>query len=511
LADLDRDALMPYIWIPLVKLNDSHEITCNLPCLVHERSVMNQVLTALIGTQQADYGGISFSDGIPVSAGLRAEAAVNFTAGKYLTLSSKVSRGIKDTPEYLASDDYVQDIDAASRMGVVLSDTMTRQHWLADGASAILHLCWAWLLEPHPGYDPKISSIKLRSPESIGSPANSLATLTSIDNREFELYISQSKRTSKPSIGGRDEETVIERQWFLLQDLAHRYFKWIEQIHDRANKSRHSADVDLARQGNKVIGFEFMDLLRGTGRVEPCVLELGSGAEAWLQYTRLTDAVHILGSGFGQLILPGVAINELPVRCGQQSAVLRYADYLIAPLSVLGGNMERLQHTSTCAQLARGLYWWYTDEAFQRCHCQRAKASARCTSLVRKLHGKRLEEQDTQTSTCLPKVFERYPTGAIIMGYEPQLLVKSAPTTDSFGTRSVDQSVHHPSGASRSARPQKRLPSDSGYASNVGNSSHDSQSSSMVSEDSIPEEFRIRGAAGDAGGRKLTKRRKVER
>jgi hypothetical protein len=472
---------------------------------------MNEILTALIGTQQADYGGISFSDGIPVSAGLRAEAAVNFTAGKYLTLSSKVSRGIKDAPEYLASDDYVQDIDAASRMGVVLSDTMTRQHWLADGASAVLHLCWAWLLKPHPGYDPTASSIKLWSPESSGSPANSLATLTSIDNRELELYVSQSKRTSKPSIGGRDEETVIERQWFLLQDLAHRYSKWIEQIHDRANKSRHSADVDLTRQGNRVIGFEFLDLLRGTGRVEPCVLELGAGAEPWLRYTRNTDAVHILGSGFGQLIRPGVAINELPVQCGQQSAVLPYADYLIAPLSVLGGNMERLQHTSTCAQLARGLYWWNSDEAFQKCQCQRAKASARCTSLVRKLHGKCFEEQGTRARTCLPKVFERFPTGAITMGYEPQLLAKTAPTTDSVLPKSRDDSVRPGIGVSKSARSQKRSPSDSGYASNVGNSSRDSQLSSLVSEDSVPEEFRIRGAASETGGKKLTKRRKTER
>jgi hypothetical protein len=326
---------------------------------------MNDVLTTLIGTQQADYGGIGFSDEIPVSAGLRAEAAVNFTAGKYLTLSSKVSRGIKDIPEYLASDDYVQDIDAASRMGVVLSDTTTRQHWLADGASAVLHLCQAWLLKQHPGYDPTTSFIKLWSPESSGSPANSLATLTSIDNRELELYISQSKRTSKPSIGGRDEETVIERQWFLLQDLAHRYSKWIEQIHDRANKSRHSADVDLTRQSNQVIGFEFLDLLGGTGRMEPSVVKLGDGAEPWLRYTRSTDAVHILGSGFGELIRPCAAIGKSPSRCHQQSAVPPPTNYLIAPLAVLRGSMERLQHTSTCAQLARGLYWWSTDEAFQ--------------------------------------------------------------------------------------------------------------------------------------------------
>lgn len=466
-----------------------------------------------LGSQQADYDNINFSGGAQASAGLRAEAAVNFTAGKYLTLSSKVSRGIKDTPEYLPSDDYVQDMEAAAGISVVISDATTRQQWLADGASVVLHLGRAWLAKPHASYAPKDSSKKLWSPETSGSPSNSLATLASIDNRELGLYVSQSKRLSKPVVGGHDDEIVVERQWFLFQDLAHRFAKWIEQIHDRANKARHSSDVDLTRQGNKVVGFEFVDLLRGTGRVEPCVLELDSGAEAWLPYTRSIDTVHILGSGFGGLIKLDATTNELSLECGQHSATPRHTDYLIAPLSVLKVNMERLQHTDTCAQLARGLYWWETDEAFQNCQCQRAKASARCTSLVRKLHGKCLEQPSTQASasTCLPKVFERFPMGAIIMGYEPQLLVKDAPTTDSLATRPLDQSVRRQSGASRNARGKKQPPSDNGYASITGNSSRDSQSSSLVSEDSVPEEFRIRGAAGEIGGRKLTKRRKTER
>jgi len=471
---------------------------------------MNENLTTLLGTRLAEYDNVNFSGGPPASAGLRAEAAVNFTAGKYLTLSSKVSRGIKDTPEYLASDDYLQNMDAAARMGVILSDAATWQHWLTDGASAVLHLCRAWLSMPHAGYVPDDSSPRLWSPTASGSPSTSLATLTSIDNRELELYISQSKRVSKPVVGARDEEIVTERQWFLFQDLAHRFAKSIEQIRDRASMARHSADIDLARQGNKVIGFEFLDLLRGADRIEPCVLELGAGAEPWLRYSRSMDTVHILGSGFGELIRPNVAISKLPVECGQQAAVPQYADYLVAPLPVLKSSMERLQHTSTCAQLARGLYWWNTEEAFQDCQCQRAKASARCTSLVRKLYGKCLEDPRTRAPTCLPKVFERYPTGAIIMGYEPQLLVKTDHTTDSVLPKPRDESMRQQQGALLYSRSQKRPPSDSGYASNVGNSSRDSQPSSLASEGSVPEEFRIRGAAGEAGGRKLAKRRKTE-
>jgi hypothetical protein len=385
-------------------------------------------------------------------------------------------------------------MDAAVRMEVILSDSATRQHWLADGASVILHICRAWLSQPHPGYAPGDVADKLWSSQDAGAPSKSLAVLTSIENRELELYVSQVKRVSIPSKSGISLEFAVERQWYLFQDLAHRYFKWIEQIRDRASKSRHSADFDLVRQGNKIIGFEFMDLLRSDSRIEPCVLELGAGAAAWLPYARSTDTVHIFGSGFGELVRPILTTGDSHYRCGQQSAAPRDGDYLIAPLSVMKETIERFRHTSTCVQ---------------DCECQRLRPSGRCTSLVKRLHGVRPGESGTQTSSRLPMIFARCPTAAIIMGYEPQLLVKYPLAAESSVSASVDRGARQQHGTTKDSRQNKRLASDSGYASNVGNSSHDSQSSSLISEEPSPEEFRIRGAASETGGRKLTKRRKT--
>jgi hypothetical protein len=400
-------------------------------------------------------------------------------------------------------------MDAAVRVEVILSDSDTRQHWLADGASVILHLCRAWLSQPHLGYAPGDVADKLWSPQEAGAPSESLDVLTSLKNRELELYVSHVKSVSIPSKSGIPLEAAVERQWYVLQDLAHRYFKWIEQIRDRASKSRHSADIDLIRQGNKIIGFEFMDLLRGDSRIEPCVLELGAGAVAWLSYARSTDTVHIFGSGFGELVKPISTTGNSHYRCGQQSAAPRDVDYLIAPLSVLKETKERFRHTSTCVQLSHGLHWWNVDEAFCDCQCQRLRPSGRCTSLVKKLHIARPEGSRTQTSTRLPMIFTRCPTAAIIMGYEPQLLVKDLLVADRSVPASLNRGARQQRGTTKDTRQQKRLASDSGYASNVGNNSHDSQSSSLVSEEPSPEEFRIRGAASETGSRKLTKRRKT--
>jgi hypothetical protein len=484
-------------------LKDAEGASQEPPLALSLRLARIQALTSFVGSWRAQYKDIHFSGGQPASAGLHAEAGVNFTAGKFLTLSNKVSRGNKDTPEYLATDDYVQSMGAAVRMEVILSDSVTRQHWLADGASVILHFCRAWLSQPHPGFAPEGVADKLWSCQDAGAPSESLAVLTSVANRELELYISHVKHVSIPTKSGAHLEAAVERQWYLLQDLAHRFFKWIEQIRDRASKSRHSADIDLIRQGKQIIGFEFMDLLRGDHRIEPCVLELGAGAATWLPYARSTDTVHIFGSGFGKLVQPILTTGDTRYRCGQQWAAPRDADYLVAPLSVLKETIERFRHTSTCVQLSHGLHWWNVDEAFRDCECQRLRPSRRCTSLVKKLHGARPEESRTQTSARLPMIFARCPTAAIIMGYEPQLLVKNLLVANN------SRDARQQRGTTKDTRQQKRLPSDSGYASNVGHSSHDSPSSSLISEEPSPEEFRIRGAASETGGRKLTKRRKT--
>jgi hypothetical protein len=252
-----------------------------------------------------------------------------------------------------------------------------------------------------------------------------------------------------------------------------------------------------------------MDLLRGDHRIEPCVLELGAGALTWLPYARSTDIVHIFGSGFGELVQPILTTGDTHYTCGQQLAAPRDADYLVAPLSVLKETTERFRHSSRCVQLSHGLHWWNMDEAFRDCECQRLRPAGRCTSLIKKLHSARPVESRTQTSSRLPMIFARCPTAAIIMGYEPQLLVKTPLAAEGSVSASLGRGVRQQRGTTKDTRQQKRLPSDSGYASNVGHSSHDSQSSSLVSEEPLPEEFRIRGAASETGGRKLTKRRKT--
>jgi hypothetical protein len=459
------------------------------------------------------YDGIRFAGGPLTNAGIHAEAAITISGGKFINVGTKVMRGTKDTPEHLKTEDYVKNMDAATRLKVVLSDSETRQHWLADGASVVLHFCRAWLSKTHTRYAPEGIDEQVRCPRSAAGPASagplaSFDTLVSPENRILQLYMSDIKRKSKASspksnaVSSTDEFT-IEQEWFLLQHQAQYYYHWLEQIHDRMSNIRHSANVDLIRPGNKVIGFEFKDLLRGDSPVESYTFELADGAKAWLPYVRGVDAVHIHGANFGQLIRPKAAQNDQPNSCGQSLAAQREKDFLIAPLSVLKEGIERFKHTDTCAQLAHGVYWYNVDQALQGCNCQRVHSSGRCKALVRKLYDKCPANHHSHASARIPSIFEEYPTGAIILGYEPQCLVKYPPTTVKIPTTKAHNRESH--NADKSRLKCGKRESDSGY----GSASNHSHVSGISGEPRPHDEFKILGAASEATSRKLFKRRKL--
>jgi hypothetical protein len=455
------------------------------------------------------YDGIRFAGGPRTDAGIHAEAAITISGGKFINVGTKIMRGTKDTPEHLKTEDYVRNMDAATRLKVVLSDFETRQHWLADGASVVLHFCRAWLSKTHTRYAPEGIGEQVRCAQSAAGPLASFDTLVSPKNRALQLYMSDIKRKSKASspesntISSTDEFT-IEQEWFLLQHQAQYYYHWLEQIHDRMSHIRHSANVDLVRPGNKVIGFEFKDLLRGDSPVESYTFELARGAEAWLPYVRGIDAVHIHGANLGQLVRPKAVQNDQPNRCGQSLAAQRGMDFLIAPLSVLKEGIERFKHTDTCAQLAHEVYWYNVDRALQRCHCQRVHSSGRCKALVRKLRDKCPANHYSEASARIPSIFEEYPTGAIILGYEPQRLVKSPPITVETPTIKAHSRESH--NADKGHLRYGKRESDSGY----GSASNHSHVSGISGEPSPPhDEFKILGAASEVTSRKLYKRQKL--
>lgn len=300
-------------------------------------------------------------------------------------------RGLKDTPECLDTEDYVKNIEESAQWKVILSDTCTLQHWLADGASVILYLCRAYLTGKFTRAELRDVAKDVWSPASHPGPESSVKTLLSDSNRALRLYTSKLKGEEKSSMTDNQtdspqsppNETTLTKEWFLFEYQAQRFYHWLEQIHDRMSLARRSGDIDLLGgfEGPRSIGFELKDLLSSTSDLEPYTTKLCDGAKTWLPYAKSVNAIHLHSSNLGELLGPSVAPCGRP-GCGHESAAPQGKNCLMAPFPVLKEGIERFEHTDVCAQLAHGIYWSDISVTFSPCRCQHSKSSGRCKAII---------------------------------------------------------------------------------------------------------------------------------
>jgi hypothetical protein len=436
------------------------------------------LLTHATGSPSADYDNIRYSGSEQTNPGISAEAAFTLTAGKFLGVNSKLQRGNKDKPELLSTENYVKNVEQAARFKVIISDSDTKQHWLVDGCSVILHLTRAWLSRKYSRNAPEGIVSKIQSAKAAAGPQGSYDTLTSGENRRLPLYI--GKHTYKESVPAEEsqsksEESTAENAYFLFEDQAQYYYHWLEQIRDRLVHDRHSPEIGLTRKGNNVIGFEFIDLLRESS-VEPCTMELGNGARAWHEYAKEWDAINIIGAGFGELLRPSTEQSASQGGCGRDLAAPRDRDYLMAPLCVLREGIDRFRHTRDCEQLSRGLYWSDTERCFGSCTCRNSHTHRKCQSHINNLQSALTTKSQQNPSTRLPDVFRDRASGAIIIG--THLVAKLLP---SMAGQKRPLPVENTLGPHSDQSSPKRLPSDSGYVTNTdSNVSHLSQERAQV-------------------------------
>jgi hypothetical protein len=468
---------------------------------------VQDLLTHAAGSPSADYDNIRHSEGELTNPGLSAEAACTLTAGKFVGLNAKFQRGNKDKPEMLRTENYVKNVEGAARFKVILSDSDTKQHWLADGCSVILHLTRAWLSRKYARNAPE--GIVIDSATTTAGPSRSYDTLTSGKNRQIPLYIDKYTCESKESVHAEGslpipEEPTSKHAYFLLEDQAQYYYHWLEQIHDRMARVRQAPEIDIIRQGNNVVGFEFVDLLRES-TVKPHTLHLDKGARAWREYAENWDAINIIGAGFGELLRPTPMQDANAGGCGRDLAAPHGRDYLMAPLCVLKEGIDRFRHTRDCAQVSHGRYWSDTEGCFGNCPCRNSRLHGRCQSHINNLQSTLTTKSQHRPSTRLPDVFRGRPSGAIIIG--THLVTKLLPSmAGQKRALPVDNTLDH-----RSDQPSpQRLPSDSGYITNTdSNVSQVSQERGQV-DPTVGTPMTARGfqILGAASIHKLQKRRK---
>lgn len=426
---------------------------------------------------------------------------MSISGGRVVTVSGRISIGTKDTPISFSAHSYEDCIAQARRWNVVFSDTTSRVHWLADGASTILHFSKAYLSpgrDPRRGSDEILHQIREAECSLAHGPKWAYETLTLPKLRQIRLDVGnvepKSKVTNEVNAANQVENKVSSEtttSWNTFQALAQKYYQYLEQMHDRASSSRRCKDIYLtqALQRSQLVGYNFMDILEDERWVDPRYIELSRSARVWMELTTQLDSINILGGDFGVLIEPQLCDESDLRRCGQAAAVLQGHDYLVAPMSVLKNVAKRwTKHTHNSVQLAETMHWHDARDSFARCHCKRKLPSSHCKSLVHALHGKPMRDQ-LQIRREHP-IFDEYGEGAIIFGHEQSVLTKPS-------LRSPDPSL-------------VAVPSDSGYGSAGISSSTRTLSPSMSVDQGVSEDARSKKPLKQWRERLFWKKKKKE-
>jgi hypothetical protein len=236
------------------------------------------------------------------------------------------------------------------------------------------------------------------------------------DVASFEHKVKSTRKSGSQQLEFVEHSTEDTTTHNTFQALVERFYRYLEQAHDRASIVRRSKDVYIEMPGQQpeIVGFDFLSILNSDDCVEPVKFGLCTTAKEWLQFAKQIDSINIMGQNFGSLIESAAQdVPNTPQHCSQTSIKPRL-DYLIAPISILRTIAQPRTHTLTSVQLTSKLYWHSVDKSF--CTCK----SPPCGRLrVVKLEPKSASPvKDEQSIKGKHLVFNTHSRGAIIFGQD---------------------------------------------------------------------------------------------
>lgn len=337
-------------------------------------------------------------------------------AGKYITAGIKVRRGKKDTPEYLSPEFvwYEQAIHNASSWPVVLSDIGSRQHWMIDGATAILQVCQACIGSQNIPYTSPEVAQRLQYPNDRGTPKFAYTVLVDRSNRKQPLFIHRQDAGASP----HDSDLEPEDETF--GDLALKTWQRLELLHDRALHPREEDSIQLTLKRRELIGFELNDLVEGKTTFPPKAIQLLGGTSHWLQVGAKLGAINLFARNLGSLI----RAKESHPHPTHHALLPHHSDFLATTMAVLKELVrDRINHTDHSVELADGLFWSYPSGHFDQCTCG-ANLTRSCTKTVLQLDSKARTGRNGGLIEVHP-IFERFPCGALVFGHSSGNTIES--------------------------------------------------------------------------------------
>jgi hypothetical protein len=326
---------------------------------------------------------------------------------------------------------------AAGDWPVLFYDISTRQAWLLDGHSALLHICRAWLESDHAkklfkhcnGSADPITIFQHASAE--GGMDEALGLLLNTRNRQIKLY--GTERTSEHSSKhqkAEEKETPSQDTW---GDIVDAQVRVLEYLRDQRTekRSKRTGDVRSPFQQQRMNGYDFQEILKESRPLHDWGVPLRSSFGGWLDFVETCNAIPVFGAGFGDLLRPSKSHSSRHQTCLQKAALPQDNDYLAVSIEVLHQlTKDHLNNDSHCVKLGSSTYWTNPGASFTPCTCDQAS----CSMLIASLSSNK--PVSTSPLTPVSELFMTNKRGAVIFPCTPNQVKKDPPLKHPFGKSS---------------------------------------------------------------------------
>lgn len=309
-----------------------------------------------LGTQHATYG-VSASH-LPRlrDDGLLSHACIY--NGQIIKGGAPFLVGYKDVPLHVSRGGYLRKLKWIVQKSVVLWDEEAKRGWLLNGASALLHLVRASILQDIEGPFNSECHFKWEDfeEEAVNSKTPSafaIAVLLNHKNRGLTIYEAE------------DDHVKFE-------DRVKHFLNILEQMFDY---QIHASGPDGSTYSSKAIprahfeGWDFHDLATELDPLHPRRAIFASKGKAWVDFTRSIHTINLLGRNFGEILAPS------DISCLHWASLPKDQYYLAVGTSDLRMILGRTGDlTTNPIRLSENLVWQNSDKIFDPCCCAGATA-----------------------------------------------------------------------------------------------------------------------------------------
>ena len=199
-------------------------------------------------------------------------------------------------------------------------------------------------------------------------------------------------------------EDMVQQNWEILEEI---------RSHQTKLRSSDTKQWEIRKPfSRRLEGFGFVDIISNQSGLEPRFAELkGSGAN-WLKATTQSGAINILGSSFGELVVP------LPGECKMIRSVPQGLDLLVMPIKRLELIAEKYgEINNDSIKLINGVFLNDPQSSLgsKPCGCTISSAPGYCGKRVTELQCQRKKVHKARRKLETDVLVE-YPAGAVIIG-----------------------------------------------------------------------------------------------